>query len=86
MAEVAVREVSGLIPGRDAHKNLCGRREPLDYVSFLRAVKRKRFNTLNTHDTKPSTIQQHSLQTPYTLELNLSPFPPDAAYFLSNGL
>ena len=31
---------------------------------------------LNTHDTKPRTTK-HSLQTPYTLELNLGPFPLD---------
>ena len=56
---------------------LCGRRKPSDYVNFLRAVKRQRFHTLNTHDTKARTTQQHSLQTPYTMELDLGPFPLD---------
>ena len=74
---VTVREVLGSSPGRSGHKNLFGRREASDYVSFRRAVKRQRFRTLNTHDTKPRTTQQHSLQTPYTLELDLGPFPPD---------
>ena len=76
---VAVREVSGSIPGWGGHKNLCGRRETSDYVSSRRAVERQRFHTFNTHVTKPRTKQQHSLQTPYTLELDLGPFPPDVA-------
>ena len=41
--------------------------------------KDKRFHTLNKHDTKTRTTQQHSLQTPYTWELYLDPFPPDVA-------
>ena len=45
-------------------------------------VKRQRFHTLNTRDTNPRTIQQHSLQTSYTLELDLGLFPPDVAHFL----
>ena len=76
---VDVWEVSGSSPGRSEHKNLCGRRGTSDYVSFRRAVKRQRFRTLNTHDAKPRTTQQHSLQTPYTLEMDLGPFPPDVA-------
>ena len=48
---IAVGKVSGSTPGRGGHKNLCGRREN-DYVSSRRAVKRQRFHTLNTHDTK----------------------------------
>ena len=34
-------------------KNFCGSREPSDQVSFRRAVKKRLFNALNTHDTKP---------------------------------
>ena len=69
---VALREVSGASPGQGGHKNLCGCKEPSDYVSFRRTVERQRFHTLNTHDTKPRTTQQHSLQTLYTLELDLT--------------
>ena len=76
---VAAREVSGSNPGRSEQKKLFGRREPSNYVSFHRAVKRQRFHTLNTQDTKPRTTQQQSLQAPYMLELDLSPFPPDVA-------
>ena len=47
-------------------------------------VKRHRFHTLSTHDTKPRTTEQYSLQTPYTLELDLGPFQPDVAHFLPN--
>ena len=61
------------------HKNLCRCREPSDYVSLCRAVETQQFHTLNTHDTKPRT-HQHSLQTPYMLELDLGPFPPDVAH------
>ena len=42
---VAVREVSGSIPGRCGHKNLSERREPPDDVSFRMVVKRQRFHT-----------------------------------------
>ena len=76
---VAMREVSGSSPGQGGHKNLCRHREPSDYISFRNAIKRQRFHTLNTHDTKPKTTQQHSLQMPYMLEPDLSPFLPDAA-------
>ena len=76
---VAVREISGSSPGRGGYKNLFGRRELSDYVSFRRAVERQRFHTLNTHDTKPRTTEQHFLQTPYTVELDIGPFPPDFA-------
>ena len=79
---VAMREVSDSSPGRGGYKKLCGRREPSDYVSFRRVVKRQRFRPLNTHDTKPRTTQQHSLQTPYTLERNLvdgASFPPEGS-------
>ena len=51
----AMREVSGSSPSLGGHKNLCGRREPPDYVSFRRVVKRMPLHTLNTHDTKPRT-------------------------------
>ena len=78
---VAVLEVLGSIPGRGGHKNLCRHREPSDYVSFRRSVKGQRFHTLNTYDTKPRTTQQHSLKTPYTLELDLGPFLPDVHSF-----
>ena len=74
---VAVRKVSGSNPGRGGHKNLCGRREPSDYVSLRRAVKRQRFHTFNTHNTKSRTAHQYSLKTPYMLELDLGAFPPD---------
>ena len=77
MSAVAV-QVSGSSPVRGGHKNLCRHREPSDYVSFRRTVTIQRFCTLNTHDTKPRT-QQHSLQRPYILELDLCPFPPDIA-------
>ena len=63
-------------------QNLCGCKEPSDNVSFYRAVKMHWFCTLNTHDTKPRTPQQHSLQTPYTLELDHGPFPTDVPHFL----
>ena len=33
--------VSGSSPVRGGNKTLCGRREPSDYVSFRRAVKRQ---------------------------------------------
>ena len=75
---VAVREVSVSSSAQGGHKNVCRRKEPSDCVSFRRAVERQRFHTLNTQDTKPRTTQ-HSLQTPYTLELDLGPFPPDVA-------
>ena len=52
---LAVGEVSGSIPSRCKHKNLCGRRGPTDYMNFRRAVKRQRFHTLETHDTTPRT-------------------------------
>ena len=77
---VTVREVSGSNPGRDEHEILCGRRKPTDYVSFRRPVKIQQFHTLNTHDTMTRTTKQHSLQTPYTLELDLSPLPLDVAH------
>ena len=80
---VAVREASGSSPGWDGHKNLCERREPSDYVSFRRAVNRRQFDT---HDKKLRTTQQHSLQTPYTLEFDLGPFPPNSSNFLPNDL
>ena len=59
------------------HKNPCRRKEPSDYAIFRRAVKRQRLHTLNTHDMKPRTTQQHFIQTPYTLELDFIPFPQD---------
>ena len=74
---VAVREVLGSSPGRGEHKNLYGRRKPSEYVSFRSVVKRQRFHTLNSDDTKSTTTQQHSLQAPYTLELDLGKSPPD---------
>ena len=80
---VAMREVSGSSPGRGRHTYLYERREPSDYIRFRRAVKRQRFHT---HDTKPRTTQQHSLQMPYTLELDLGPFPPDVACSFSSRL
>ena len=55
-------EVSGSIPGRGGHKNLCGGREPSDYVSFRKAVKRQLFRTRNTYNTEPRTI---SITLPY---------------------
>ena len=70
---VIVREFSGSIPGQDGHKILCGGREPFDYVSIRRAVKGQRLHILKTHDSKPRTTRQHSLQTLYTLELDLCP-------------
>ena len=73
---VVVRVVSDSSPGRGEHKNLSGRREPSDYVSFRRAFERQWIHTLNTHDTKPSTTQHN---TPYKVELYISPFPPDVA-------
>ena len=79
---IAVREFSGSNPGRGEHKeNLCGHRGPSNYVSFRRAVKRQRLYTLNSHDKAKNntTTQQHSLQTPYTLELDLGLFLPDVA-------
>ena len=45
---VALREVSGLIPYRGGHKNLCGRREPFNYVSFCVVVKDNGSILLNT--------------------------------------
>ena len=76
---VVVWEVSGSGPSRGEHKNLCGRRKLSEYVSFRRAVERQRFHTLNAHNTKPRTTQQYSLQTPYKLQVDISPFPPDVA-------
>ena len=55
--------------GKIGYKNLCRRN----------AVEKQRFHTLNTHDIKPGTKQQHSLQTANTLELDFGPFPPDVA-------
>ena len=81
-----VRTKLGSIPGRGKYKNLCRRRESSDYVSFCKGVKRQRFHTLHTHDANPRTTQQHSVQTPYTLELDLSPFPPYVAHFIPNDL
>ena len=74
---VAMREFSGSSPGRVGHKNLCRCREPSDYVSFHRAVERQWFHTLIHMIQSQEQQQQHSLETPYTLELDLSPFPPD---------
>ena len=34
---------------------------------------------LNAYDTKPRTTQQQPLQTLYTLEMDLGPFPTDVA-------
>ena len=86
LLERAVADVSGSSPGRGGHKTLCEHREPSDYVSFLRVVKGQRFHTLITHDAKPRTTQQHSLQTPYTLKLDFGPFLPDVPHFLPNDL
>ena len=72
---VAVWEVSGLSPGRGGQKNFCGCREPSDYVSFLRAVKRQRFRTLNHTIQSQEQHNSTSLQTLYTLEMDLGPFP-----------
>ena len=42
-----MREVSGFIPSRGAHKNLnCEHRESSDYVSFRKAIKREGFRSL----------------------------------------
>ena len=76
---VAVQDVSGMSPSWGRHKNPRGCKEPSDYVSFHRTVKIQWFHTLNTHDTKPITTQQHSLQMLYALELDLVPFPSDVA-------
>ena len=56
---VAVREVLGSIPGRGGHKNLCGGKEPSDYVSFRRAVKKEQFHTL-----KPRYKTKNNLKFP----------------------
>ena len=72
---VSVRDVLGSSPSQGGHKNFCGCREPSDCVSFCRAVIREQFHT---HDTKPRKTQD-SFQTPYTLELELGPFPSDVA-------
>ena len=55
---VTVQEVSGSSLGQGGHKNLCGHREPSDYVSSHRAAKRQQFHTLNRHDTKPRTKEE----------------------------
>ena len=58
---VAVREVSGSSPGQTGRKNLCGRREPSDYVSFRKAVKRQWFH--NRKHTIQSLEQHHHFLT-----------------------
>ena len=62
MAEWLERAAAGSIPGQGGHKNLCGHREPPDYVIFHRNVKQQWFRTLAANDTKPRSTQQHSLQ------------------------
>ena len=51
----------------------------ISYTYFRKTVERQLFHTPNTHDTKLRKTQQHSLQMPYTLELDLGQFPPDVA-------
>ena len=77
-------QVSGSIPGQDGHKSFCDGREYFDYVSFHRAVKGHQFHTLK--HTKQSQEQRNniSLQTLYTLELDLCPLPTDGVHSLSN--
>ena len=58
---LTIREVSGSIQGLDGHKNLCGDREPSDYVSLRKAVKIQRFHTRKIYDTRPRATQQHFL-------------------------
>ena len=71
---IYAQDVLGSIPARKGHKNLCWPREPSEYVRFCRAVKGSGSLLLNTQ-YKPRTTQQHSLQTLYTLDLDLGTFP-----------
>ena len=70
---VAVREISDSSPGRGGHKTFANVGNHLA-SSVSAGLSKDKLRTLNTHDTKPRKIQQHSLKTPYTLELDLDPF------------
>ena len=54
-------------------QNLCGCREPYDYV--------KDSGSLHLIQSQ----EQHNTM-PYMLELDLGPFPPDVVHFLPNDL
>ena len=57
-------------------KNLCGRREPSDYISLRRTVKRQQFRTLKKRDTKSRTTFPYLLTNRYLL-VNIALFPPE---------
>ena len=61
-----MREISGSIPGRAEHKNLCERRELSDNVSFPRAVKRQRFDNfkhmIQSQEKKKNILYKHFTQ------------------------
>ena len=71
-----VREVSSSIPDRGTKISAVA--ENLLAVSFHMSVKRKRFHTLKTHDTKLRTTQ-NSFHV-YMLKLDLDPFPIDYSF------
>ena len=48
---IAVREVSGSISGRGGHKNLCGLREPSEYVSSIHLI-----HTITRQDQHNNTL------------------------------
>ena len=73
---VAVREISGSSQNRGRHNNLCGLREPSDYVGLRRAVERQWFHTLNTHDTKPRATQHVGTES-WSVPTRYRSFPPE---------
>ena len=74
---VAVRRSQDRIPaGADIKKNLCRRRDLLT-TSFSAGLSKYSGSIHSIHTIQSQ--EQHSLQTPYALELDLGPFPPDIA-------
>ena len=66
---VVVLEVSGSSPSRVRQKNLCGRREPSDYISFRKAVKGQRFHALK--QTIQRQVQHNNVPYKYFAVWNL---------------
>ena len=78
----AMRNVSGSVPSRGGHKTL---EDVWDLLtpSVSAGLSKNSGYMLLTHDTKPKPTQ-HSLQTLYTLEMDLGPFPTAVTHFLPN--
>ena len=80
----AMLEVSVSTPDRGEHKTPCSGREPSDCISFRRPVKNQWFHALKHEIQSQEQFNNITLQTLYTLELDLDPFPTDGTHFLLN--